>query len=29
VGNPVEAFALHTAVLGAMLLDWPRSGLHS
>ncbi|WP_415973963.1 PucR family transcriptional regulator [Rhodococcus sp. 077-4] len=23
VGNPVEAFALHTAVLGAMLLDWP------
>lgn len=24
VGNPVEAFALHTAVLGAKLLDWPR-----
>ncbi|MEK8072509.1 PucR family transcriptional regulator [Rhodococcoides navarretei] len=23
VGNPVEAFALHTAVLGAKLLDWP------
>ncbi|KQU59079.1 CdaR family transcriptional regulator [Rhodococcus sp. Leaf278] len=23
VGNPVEAFALHTAVLGARLLDWP------
>ena len=25
VGNPVEAFALHTAVLGAVLLDWPNS----
>ncbi|MGV8875670.1 MAG: PucR family transcriptional regulator [Rhodococcus sp. (in: high G+C Gram-positive bacteria)] len=27
VGNPVEAFALHTAVLGAMLLDWPHNRL--
>ncbi|OZC86314.1 CdaR family transcriptional regulator [Rhodococcus sp. 06-412-2C] len=29
VGNPVEAFALHTAVLGAMLLDWPGGRLPS
>ncbi|MDI9897897.1 MULTISPECIES: PucR family transcriptional regulator [Nocardiaceae] len=29
VGNPVEAFALHTAVLGAMLLDWPGGRLSS
>ncbi|CCQ17399.1 putative CdaR family transcriptional regulator [Rhodococcus sp. AW25M09] len=25
VSNPVEAFALHTAVLGATLLDWPNN----
>lgn len=29
VGNPVEAFALHTAVLGAILLDWPSTRLSS
>lgn len=29
VGNPVEAFALHTAVLGAKLLDWPEVGSSS
>lgn len=29
VGNPVEAFALHTAVLGAKLLGWPRGRLPS
>ena len=29
VGNPVEAFALHTAVLGARLLDWPEVRLSS
>ncbi|WP_206491941.1 CdaR family transcriptional regulator [Rhodococcus sp. KRD162] len=23
VGNPVEAFALHTAVIGALLIGWP------